>query len=339
VKRPSLSYRTFKRDLEFALQAGDEIFAPALKLLIDEAILLARESHTLTPQVYQLRLTAVKSAFQVMLRMETTHPVAQRIQARFRSAYQDSFWNFLEGEKQVSKPTTNPKMIYSDGNIDKYAYFFLKRALDIVCASVLLVIFAPVMLVIAVLIKLSSPGPVFFVQERVGASKRSCAGLTIWEIRNFQFYKFRSMYQNADQTLHKAYIERWVKGQAEDSGDPTARFKLTGDPRITPLGHILRKTSLDELPQLFNVLKGEMSLVGPRPVPVYEVNQYKRQHYERLAALPGITGLWQVKGRGHVPFEEQIQLDIEYIRAQSLVFDVKLMFLTIPAVLLSRGAK
>jgi lipopolysaccharide/colanic/teichoic acid biosynthesis glycosyltransferase len=147
------------------------------------------------------------------------------------------------------------------------------------------------------------------------------------------------MYQDVDQTLHKDYIERWIKGQAEESGDEKARFKLTNDPRITPMGHFLRKTSLDELPQLFNVLKGDMSLVGPRPVPIYEVNLYQDEHYERLASIPGMTGLWQVEGRGHVGFEEQVRLDIQYIYHQSVWYDLKLMFLTIPAVLSARGAK
>jgi lipopolysaccharide/colanic/teichoic acid biosynthesis glycosyltransferase len=125
--------------------------------------------------------------------------------------------------------------------------------------------------------------------------------------------------------------------QASDEGGP--KFKLSNDPRVTRVGHILRKTSLDELPQLVNVLKGEMSLVGPRPLPTYEVAEYQAWHRERLAALPGITGLWQVQGRCEVTFEEQVQMDIEYVRNQSLWQDIKILLSTIPAVVSGRGAE
>src|SRR5262249_20706088 len=158
----------------------------------------------------------------------------------------------------------------------------------------------------AILIKLDTPGQIFFVQERVGSRRRSRDGQTIWEIQNFPFYKFRSMVQNADQSLHQAYIAAWIEGRVSESTTTGTKFKLTDDPRVTRIGRILRKTSLDELPQLMNVLKGEMSLVGPRPVPTYEVAEYQAQHYQRLGALPGITGLWQVKARCQVSFEEMI---------------------------------
>jgi len=280
---------------------------------------------------------AVKAAYQALLEMETTHPVARRIQQRQRRLYRDEFWDFLPRIKQAEP--CEQRILCSDGNVDKAMYFAVKRMVDIVLATLLLIVFSHVMLLIALLIKLDDDGPVFFTQKRVGARQRVRAGVVTWEVRNFRFYKFRSMYQNVDQTLHKQYIERWINGEAEDSGDKKARFKLTNDPRITPIGHFLRKSSLDELPQLFNVLKGDMSLVGPRPVPIYEVNLYQDEHYERLASVPGITGLWQVEGRGHVGFEEQVRLDIQYIHEQSLLYDFKLLFLTIPAVLSARGAK
>jgi lipopolysaccharide/colanic/teichoic acid biosynthesis glycosyltransferase len=214
--------------------------------------------------------------------------------------------------------------------------FVCKRCLDVALATVMLVLLWPLMLFIAILIKLDTPGPIIFVQGRTGSRRRSRGGRVIWEIRDFSFYKFRSMVHNADPSVHEAYIKAYVRGCVEASD---GSFKLTHDPRVTRVGRILRKTSLDELPQLWNVLKGDMSLVGPRPVPTYEVAEYQPWHRERLAALPGITGFWQVKGRCQVSFEEQIRMDIEYIRNWSLWLDVKLLFFTIPAVLSGRGAE
>src|SRR5207248_4538722 len=158
-------------------------------------------------------------------------------------------------------------------------------------------------------------------------------GRAFWLVQNFTMYKFRSMVENADSSVHEAYIRDFVEGRAHPSLENGGTFKLTNDPRVTRLGRFLRKFSLDELPQLLNVLRGEMSLVGPRPVPPYEVACYGNGHHRRLAALPGITGLWQVKGRCCVSFEEMVRLDVEYIRNASLLFDLKLLLLTIPAVL------
>ncbi|MGE0822312.1 MAG: sugar transferase [Candidatus Binatia bacterium] len=217
-------------------------------------------------------------------------------------------------------------------------YFIAKRLIDVILATVLLIVLFPLLVTIAILIKLDSRGPVLFVQERVGARRRNEGRRFVWEVRTFPFYKFRSMIQDADQSIHEAYIKAFVSGQVKTTDDPKARFKLTNDPRVTRVGRFLRKTSLDELPQLLNVLRGEMSLVGPRPVPPYEVAGYQARHLERLAALPGITGLWQVKGRCQVPFEEMVQLDISYIHTQSLWLDLKLLFLTIPTVVSRRGA-
>ena len=221
---------------------------------------------------------------------------------------------------------------------DRPLYFICKRCLDVILATFLLFILCPPMLLIAVLIKLDSPGPVLFVQQRVGARRRSKDGGTRWEIGCFPCYKFRSMVRNADQSIHQAHIEAFVEGRIEVSETTRASFKLTNDPRVTRVGHLLRKTSLDELPQLLNVLKGEMSLVGPRPVPTYEVAQYRAYHWQRLAVLPGMTGLWQVKGRCQVSFEDMVRMDIEYIHNQSVWMDLKLLFLTVPAIFSGRGA-
>jgi lipopolysaccharide/colanic/teichoic acid biosynthesis glycosyltransferase len=216
-------------------------------------------------------------------------------------------------------------------------YLTYKRLLDFVLVSVLLIAALPVMLLIAGLIVIDTHGSVFFVQDRVGARARRARGRTIWETRTFRLYKFRSMVRGADQTVHEAHIRAFVDGRILSSNG-SGNFKLTHDPRVTRVGRLLRKTSLDELPQLFNVLKGDMSLVGPRPVPVYEVEAYRDVHYERLTVLPGITGLWQVRGRCALPFDEMMRLDIEYVRTCSLSRDLKILFLTVPAILTARGA-
>jgi lipopolysaccharide/colanic/teichoic acid biosynthesis glycosyltransferase len=207
--------------------------------------------------------------------------------------------------------------------------------MDLVLTPLMLLALLPLLSCIAVLIKLDSPGPILFVQERVGSRRRCSNGRIVWEPVRFQCYKFRSMVHKADESLHQAHIQAFVEEQL----DATKTVKLTDDPRITRVGRLLRRTSLDELPQLFNVLKGEMSLVGPRPVPIYEAAAYADWHRERLTAMPGITGLWQVKGRGRVSFTEMVRMDIAYARNQSPWLDIKLLLSTIPAVLSGRGAE
>jgi len=225
-----------------------------------------------------------------------------------------------------------PASVVSDKSTnDKPLYFACKRCIDVVVAALMLGALLPLMLIIALLIKLETPGPVLFLQKRVGSRRRSRDGQTTWEIQDFDFFKFRSMVDHADPSVHEARIRTYIEGSSEE-------VKPGDDHRSTGVGQILRRTSLDELPQLVNVLKGEMSLVGPRPVPTYEVAEYKPPHYERLAALPGITGLWQVNGRCERSFEEQIQLDLEYVRDQSLWLDIRILARTIPAVLSGRGA-
>jgi lipopolysaccharide/colanic/teichoic acid biosynthesis glycosyltransferase len=215
-------------------------------------------------------------------------------------------------------------------------YLFCKRVVDLAIAVPAALLLLPLAAAIALLIRLDSPGPAIFVQTRVGARRRVDGGRVVWDIRPFRFYKFRTMVDRADDAVHREYTREWVRGRAAPSAGGT--FKLTADPRVTRVGRMLRRTSLDELPQVVNVLKGEMSLVGPRPVPLYEVEGYEAAHYERLAALPGITGLWQVRGRCQVPFEQMIRLDIEYVRRASLLLDLKILLLTIPAVISARGA-
>jgi lipopolysaccharide/colanic/teichoic acid biosynthesis glycosyltransferase len=207
----------------------------------------------------------------------------------------------------------------------------------------MLIVFSPLMLVIAVLIVLDSPGPAIFKQERVGSRRRVSGRLESWKITTFTFYKFRTMHHHADPGIHRAFVRAFASndrsGMAALNGEKTKTRKLTNDLRITRVGRFLRKSSLDELPQLWNVLKGDMSMVGPRPVPAYEFAEYRPWHRERLNALPGLTGLWQVSGRSRVSFDKAIQMDIEYVHRQTLWLDIKILLLTIPAVLSGQGAK
>jgi len=201
----------------------------------------------------------------------------------------------------------------------------VKRLFDFVFALLAIIILSPLLLLVAICVLLTSRGPVIFTQKRVGRDGRV-----------FHFYKYRSMQVDNDESIHRDYFEKLIRGRREkECGDS---FKIKNDPRITPIGRLLRKTSLDELPQLFNVLKGEMSLVGPRPPIDYEVEQYQDWHRQRLHALPGITGLWQVSGRSSVPFDEMVLLDIHYMEHWSLILDFKIILRTIPVVLLGIGA-
>jgi lipopolysaccharide/colanic/teichoic acid biosynthesis glycosyltransferase len=216
--------------------------------------------------------------------------------------------------------------------------YLCRRAVGILLAALLLILLAPFLLGIVVLIRLDTPGPAIYVQERVGSRRRRTkTGKIIWELRIFRFYKFRSMTQNADPAVHKEFINRFCRDEIRHQ-QTGLHFKLTNDPRVTRLGRLLRKTSIDELPQLINVLKGDMTLVGPRPLPLYEVAHYREADYRRFAALPGITGLWQVRGRGRVPFGQMIEMDVEYTRRCSLWLDLGILLSTVPAVFSGYGA-
>jgi len=217
-------------------------------------------------------------------------------------------------------------------------YLLAKRGFDLVVSAAMLFVLSPLFALVAVLIKLDSRGSVFFAQKRMGARwTRDENGSDGWKPQEFQILKFRSMAQNADQSIHENHIRAFVNGTLEHEAEER-NFKLDHDPRITRVGKFIRRTSIDELPQLINVVKGEMSLVGPRPVPIYEVEGYQPRHFERLHALPGITGYWQVLGRSQVSFEEMVGMDIWYVRNASLRLDLKILALTLPAVLRGKGA-
>lgn len=218
--------------------------------------------------------------------------------------------------------------------------WFAKRFMDWTLGSVLLVVLAPLMALIAGAVRLDSAGPALFRHNRVGGRRvLNAEGTVTWEACTLEIIKFRSMYTGADETVHQEYIRAFVEGTTPADKGASGIYKLEADPRVTRVGRLLRKTSLDELPQLLNVLKGEMSLVGPRPVPTYEVDAYTEAQRERLHALPGLTGLWQVRGRGAVSFEEMVRMDIWYTRNRTPWLDLRLLAETIPAVLSMRGAE
>ncbi len=241
-------------------------------------------------------------------------------------------------------------------------YRIAKRALDVTVSALVLALLSPVLLLTALLVRLTTPGPALFRQERVGMGGRA-----------FTMYKFRSMYDQADHTLHELAYIQFVSGEGGDgkvgrdvlalvgvdrdddllpADAPTADMPLPRcvrlwlravlspvDPRVTAVGHVLRMTSIDELPQFYNVLIGDMSLVGPRPPIAYEVQHYASEHLVRLTAQPGITGIWQVYGRNRVKFHRMVEMDIEYIEQRSFLLDLKLLVLTLPSMLLHRSGK
>jgi len=203
----------------------------------------------------------------------------------------------------------------------------IKRGIDVMGSILLLLLTFPLWVAIAVGIKLSSRGPVLFSQKRVGLRGQP-----------FTMHKFRTMRGDAGEDLHRRYMEEFIRGTQAAGSEKNAPFKLASDDRIFPFGQMLRRWSLDELPQLLNVLAGDMSLVGPRPSVFYELDEYRPWHRRRLAVKPGLTGLWQVYGRGRTTFDDMVRLDLQYVRRRSTLLDLKLVALTLPTVLARRGA-
>lgn len=267
----------------------------------------------------------LSTAFQRYLNSETIDKINIRYYV-YPSALLDHLgngaasWTKAEDDASARQVPGNPQEI-------------MKKAVDVIGSACGLLLLGPVLVAISLAIKLTSPGPVIFRQERVGLNGE-----------RFVFLKFRTMHQNNDSRIHERYIDNLIrqgmeekaKGNGEDSEKV---FKITNDKRVTRLGSFLRGTSLDELPQLINVLRGEMSLVGPRPAIPYEVEKYAPWHRRRMLEVkPGITGLWQVKGRSRTTFNEMVRLDLAYIRNRSLWLDVKILLLTPWAVITGEGA-
>lgn len=228
-------------------------------------------------------------------------------------------------------------------NFYLFSYHFVKRLIDFIVAAALLIFLAPLLIAISVLIRLDSPGGAIFTQERVGVRFRYANGRRDWELRPFTVYKFRTMSRNSKSELHRQFVQAFIQNDTAamsliQNGKDSGVYKIVDDPRVTRVGKYLRKTSLDELPQLWNVLKGDMSLVGPRPPLAYEVEVYSERHLQRLAAYPGMTGLWQISARSSVDFEKMVDLDVWYIENQSLWVDLKILFMTPFAVIRGKGA-
>lgn len=240
-------------------------------------------------------------------------------------------------------------------------YYAAKRLMDLIIAAGLLTCLLPVMILTGLAIFIYSPGPIFFEQERMGARRRSNGKKYFWEPVTFRCYKFRTMKVNADSSIHREYIKALIENNQEQmqavqnaatrprkDGNTEAFLaaqnagthprKLVDDARVIAPGKLLRKFSIDELPQLWNVLRGDMSMIGPRPAIPYEVEMYKSWHKQRLQAQPGITGLQQVMARCTEDFDEQVKLDIEYIEHQSLWLDIKIAFQTPLAIIKAKGA-
>jgi exopolysaccharide biosynthesis polyprenyl glycosylphosphotransferase len=236
--------------------------------------------------------------------------------------FMPNIFDLKEAKHRTDELGHDEGLVSHDSTIADAWGLAIKRAIDIVVSTAAIVLLSPVIVLTALLVKLSSPGPIFFVQKRLGRNKRM-----------FEIYKFRTMVVDAEKRLKDLEHKNEADG---------AVFKIKNDPRVTPLGRFLRKTSIDELPQLFNVLKGDMSLVGPRPLQVrdYELFETFCQDWQRrrFSVRPGITCLWQIKGRSSIPFEKWMELDLQYIRNWSLWLDLEILAKTVPAVLKGSGA-
>ena len=268
----------------------------------------------------------------IMTRVSET--LRNNLSSRQFGAISISFHLFPEEWNQdIPQRPSNPALYPDLTRRDNARKFFcvIKRIMDIVGSALAMLLFAPILLVIAIAIKLTSEGPVFFRQKRVGQYGEQ-----------FVFLKFRSMHVNNDASVHKAFVKQLIAGNAQSqpgNGNGNGVYKLTSDSRITRIGGFLRRTSLDELPQFINVLKGEMSLVGPRPAIAYEVEAYDIWHRRRvLEAKPGITGLWQVKGRSRIKFDDMVRLDLRYAKTWSPWMDLKILLRTPVAVMFGDGA-
>jgi lipopolysaccharide/colanic/teichoic acid biosynthesis glycosyltransferase len=243
-------------------------------------------------------------------------------------------FEFFPEKRDTKPPTPANQRLYPDlyrKGLKAQGPQAIKRVVDVFCSLTALVLLSPVFALIALLIRLTSKGPVLFRQTRVGQY-----GIP------FTFFKFRSMRPESNPEIHREYVKRFIAGNApsQSSDDPgKSIYKLTSDPRVVPFGRFLRRTSLDELPQFWNVLRGEMSLVGPRPGTLYESELYQPWHRRRiLEAKPGITGLWQVNGRSTVAFDEMVRLDLRYAKAWSIWLDFKIILRTPKALLSGQGA-
>lgn len=253
--------------------------------------------------------------FEVMMRVGRGHGIEFRIAP--------SLFNCLPRKTEIDQIGALPVITLFREPLSSVARV-VKRGSDLIVAGLAIAVLSPLWLLVAILIRLDSKGSIFYRQERVGMDGRI-----------FLFLKFRSMRLNADDSLHREYQKRFITGSADANlGDEMKpAYKLTADSRVTRVGRVLRRLSLDELPQLLNVLRGDMSIVGPRPPIPYEVEAYELWHRKRLDMKPGLTGLWQVSGRNRLTFDEMVRLDLYYIENWSLLLDIKILLRTLPVML------
>ena len=244
----------------------------------------------------------------------------------------DSGTTILPLVSETGKVEKSDSHVQPLGNkFSRFFFNFVKRIIDLLGSLVGIFVFGPIMILISFFVKFTSTGPVLFKQKRVG-----------YLGKEFTFLKFRSMRTDVDDQIHKEYVKKLIEGKNDEINMGTVDkpvYKIVNDPRVTKLGAFLRKTSLDELPQFFNVLVGNMSLVGPRPPIPYEIDSYKNWHLKRICEVkPGITGMWQAYGRSETTFDDMVRYDIQYVDNQSFLLDIRILFATIFAVFKSRGA-
>jgi exopolysaccharide biosynthesis polyprenyl glycosylphosphotransferase len=319
-ERPSLGYRVIGAVDSGVLSAGPPETYEGVPVVSDLAGLpeAIRESAANEVIIADSHVDG-DALFDVMMRC------GRRRGVEFRIA--PSLFNCLPSKTEVDQIGALPMIRLFREPLSDFARG-TKRISDIIIASLTLALLSPFWLLIALLIKFDSKGPIFYAQERVGMDGRI-----------FVVFKFRTMRVDADSEIHREYQRKFIAGHAEanvgDAKKPA--YKLRDDPRITRIGRILRRLSLDEVPQLFNVLRGDMSVVGPRPPIPYEVEAYELRHRKRLDMKPGLTGLWQVSGRNRLPFEEMVKLDLFYIENWSLLFDLKIILRTVLVMLRGDG--
>jgi exopolysaccharide biosynthesis polyprenyl glycosylphosphotransferase len=313
------------KDLNSGVRWANNKFVKAVQKLVRESDILGFLGEdtvaVLLPDTCQ---EGLKCCLQKIVACSTD----QQFQITF-GTYPDQVFDSLSQANQAQVESF-PLFLDVDVQIDS-RQAFVKRAVDIFGSLLALILFFPVMCLTAILIKIDSPGPVILPQIRLGRKGAP-----------FVMYKFRSMHSNQKDDIHREYVSNFIKGNIgknQTSNVQEVLFKIKADPRVTRVGKFIRKTSIDELPQLYNVLKGDMSLVGPRPPLYYEASKYEAWHLRRILEMkPGMTGLWQVEGRSRTTFEEMVRLDVQYIRRWSLLGDLQILFKTIKVVVLCNGA-
>jgi lipopolysaccharide/colanic/teichoic acid biosynthesis glycosyltransferase len=319
--------------LSLALLTVDANGGTTLQTLLEKVSVMARETDYLTATDDQCIAVLLPDTGEDGLR-SFLDKVALSREGKGTHAtgatYPDVGFDRLIAER-LGTPRSRHAVEADEPSVVRSLGYPLKRALDVLGALVALVLLSPLMLLVALIIKLTSPGPAVFRQTRIGQGGVS-----------FIMYKFRSMRTDIDDSAHREFVAKLIDGKAPAAGNAAAggQFKMKADPRITKIGRFIRKTSIDELPQFYNVLIGDMSLVGPRPPVPYEAEKYKTWHRRRVFELkPGLTGIWQVEGRSRVSFDDMVRMDLRYLQHCSLGFDLRILLRTVLVVVTCEGAQ